>query len=152
MDRLSTELDANIIQCLAGSKISALSALSKTSKYYRSIAEPHLYRDLTFSIKRYVDLVLLFDTVLNRRELARHIHSFTLNDAEYSDIPQGSAEIFSGRMWKSFGCLKQAIDELVPPSSRTLAMMWLRRALVDAPIVDGQLAAILCLAQNIEHL
>jgi hypothetical protein len=50
MDRLSTELDENIIGRLDKA---ALNALSKTSTYYRNLAEAHLYRGLIFSVLQY---------------------------------------------------------------------------------------------------
>jgi len=76
MDRFSTELDEKIVQHLVGREASAL---SMTSKYYRSLAEPHLYQHLTFSMtKQYISLMLLFETLFGRQDLAKHIRSFTL--------------------------------------------------------------------------
>jgi hypothetical protein len=82
MNRLSTEIDENIAQRLDKKD---LSALLKTSRYHRTIAEPYLYGELTFSDQQHASISLLFNTILNRRELAGRIRSFTLTDKEHTN-------------------------------------------------------------------
>jgi len=149
MDRLSTELDEKIIQHLVGKEASAL---SMTSKYYRSLAEPQLYRELTFSTKQYIDLMLLFETLVDRQDLARHIRSFVLTNTGVSDTTPGFDDMFFLRLWKKVDTFKQIIDQAIPPDFKELATRWLGRIFSGAPVIDGQIAVILSLAKNLEHL
>ncbi|KAI4678360.1 hypothetical protein J4E81_010727 [Alternaria sp. BMP 2799] len=149
MDRLSTELDEKIIQQLVGKEASAL---SMTSKYYRSLAEPQLYRELDFSTKQYTSIMLLFDTLVDRQDLARHIRSFVLTNTGVSDTTPGFDDMFFLRLSNKFDAFKQIIDQAVPPESRELATRWRKRVFVGAPVIDGQIAVILSLAKNLEHL
>ncbi|KAF1842265.1 uncharacterized protein K460DRAFT_409681 [Cucurbitaria berberidis CBS 394.84] len=56
----------------------ALNNLSKVSKYYRSIAEPFLYRNLEFRGRQDTNIRWLFLTIVSRPGLAAHIRSFKL--------------------------------------------------------------------------
>lgn len=75
MGMLSTELDNNVAQHLV---IKELSALSRTFKYYRALAEPHLYKDVLFSTEQIYRIWFLLCTIVQRPSLAEHIRSFTL--------------------------------------------------------------------------
>jgi hypothetical protein len=79
LNKLSTELDENIVRRLARPE---LDALSRTSKYYRSLTEPYLYRNLVFSKHQAYEIQCLFLTILGRNELAKHIRSFTFTKDE----------------------------------------------------------------------
>ena len=149
MDRLSTELDEKIIQYLVGKEASAL---SMTSKYYRPLAERQLYRVLTFSTKECADLMLLLETLLDRQGLARHVRSFTLTDAGIPNTITELGDAFLLRLRTKFDACKQIIDGAVTPSSRELATRWLGLIFRGAPVIDRQLAVVLCLAKNLEHL
>jgi len=149
MDRLPTEIDEKIIQHLVGKEASAL---SMTSKYYRPLAERQLYQALTFSVKQYTSLMLLFDTLVGRQDLARHIRSFVLTNTGVSDTTPGFDDIFFLRLWNKFDAFKQIMDQAIPPSSRKLATRWLGQMFVGAPVIDGQIAVVLSLAKNLEHL
>jgi hypothetical protein len=73
LNKLSTELDENIVRRLARPE---LDALSRTSRYYSSLTEPYLYRNLVFSKYQAYEIQRLFLTILGRNELAKHIRSF----------------------------------------------------------------------------
>jgi hypothetical protein len=79
---LPTELDIKIIEvlCLTNDQ-KALSALSRTSKYYHKLVEPMLYRDLTFQAVDSIQIKRLFLTLLVREDLPQHIRSFILSDS-----------------------------------------------------------------------
>jgi hypothetical protein len=71
---LSTELDVKILELLHDDR-QALSAMSKTSKYYRTITEPILYRDILFPEVTVSKIKRLLMTLLDRSELAGYIRS-----------------------------------------------------------------------------
>lgn len=75
-DALSTELDTRIVALIEDQL--ALSSMSKVSKYYRTLAEPHLYRDFHFHEDGKRRACQLLVTLLRRPELAVHITSLTL--------------------------------------------------------------------------
>lgn len=50
-----------------------MSALSKSSRYYRSVTEPYLYQDTTLREKDENQLWRLFFTLLSRQPLVQHI-------------------------------------------------------------------------------
>lgn len=77
LDKLSTELDTTIAKHLDKA---ALSTFSKTSKYYRSVAEPYLYKDVLLRGYDECTLKRLFFTLLDRKELAQHIRNMTIVD------------------------------------------------------------------------
>jgi len=72
LDALSSELDCKICEYLCGDRRS-LNALSRTSKYYRAIAEPVLYKEIELSGETDYTLNLLLVTLLDLNELALHI-------------------------------------------------------------------------------
>jgi hypothetical protein len=79
---LPTELDIKIVEALCPTNDrKALSALSRTSKYYRKLVEPMLYRDLTLRAVDNIQIKRLFLTLLVREDLPLHIRSFTLSDS-----------------------------------------------------------------------
>jgi hypothetical protein len=149
MDRLSTEIDEHIIGRLDKA---ALDALSQTSKYYRTLAEAHLYRDLTFSINRPCSITLLCFTLLKRPELALYIQSCSLNEEMHNQRFLAFTDNFYNEFWNTVTVVKNAIDNITRSQPTRFALRWLSRVLQDAPIIDGQLAIILCLATNLEQL
>lgn len=70
LEVLPTEVDENIIRRLSKPE---LDSLSRTSRYYRNLTEPFLYKDLTFSTHHDHKIKRLFLTILERKELAVHI-------------------------------------------------------------------------------
>jgi hypothetical protein len=109
MDRLSTEIDEHIIGRLDKA---ALDALSQTSKYYRTLAEAHLYRDLTFSINRPCSITLLCFTLLKRPELALYIQSFSLNEEMHNQRFLAFTDNFYNEFWNTVTVVKNAIDNI----------------------------------------
>ena len=151
MNRLSTEIDENIAQRLDKKD---LSALLKTSRYHRTIAEPYLYGELTFSDQQHASISLLFNTILNRRELAGRIRSFTLTDKEHTNTFPRTHSPTS--LWPRLAEVKLLLEEFVPllssSSSRLLAKQWLQQLLAYAPVIDGKVAMIICLAKEINDI
>jgi hypothetical protein len=72
---LSTELDEHIVHQL---RQSDLHSISLTSKYYRALAEPQLYKEIRLCIQDNSGILWLFLILLDRKELAQHIQTFTL--------------------------------------------------------------------------
>jgi hypothetical protein len=70
MFSLSTELEENILRQLAQPE---LDSISRTSKYYRTLAEPFLYKSLKISEDQEYSLACLLVICLRRKELATHI-------------------------------------------------------------------------------
>jgi hypothetical protein len=77
MSALSTEIDEHVIQYLSHAD---LHNLSLVSKYYRALAEPHMYRHFVFRGNHAHTMFLLFFAILARKDLALHIKSFTLEE------------------------------------------------------------------------
>ena len=77
--QLSTELDANIASHLARD-LQSLSALSKASKYYRSVAEPFLYKDVKFHDMESWHLWCLLRTIIDRNGVALDLKRLRLHD------------------------------------------------------------------------
>jgi hypothetical protein len=77
MDKLSTEFDSKIANCLVGDT-QALSAFSKVNKHCRMVAEPCLCKGFVFKVSEYVPLVQMLLTLVHRKELALHISSIQL--------------------------------------------------------------------------
>ena len=73
MEKPSTEIDDIIMQHLSQHE---LATVSRTSKYYHALAEPHLYRNLVLSNN--TDVVLLMRTILERHNLTQYIRSISL--------------------------------------------------------------------------
>jgi hypothetical protein len=69
---LSTELDANIVGNLH-SDLRALDAMLRTSKYYRTVTERFLYKDIVISSDEVDVAKCLFLTVIDRYDLAFYI-------------------------------------------------------------------------------
>jgi hypothetical protein len=72
---LSTELDTNIVDFCDHE---SLHALSQTSKYWRTLSEPHLYNNLCFAIDQLMQMKQLLLTLLKRPDLVKHIKSFRI--------------------------------------------------------------------------
>ncbi|CAN9481906.1 unnamed protein product [Alternaria alternata] len=154
MNRLSTEIDENIAKRLDKKD---LSALLKTSRYHRTIAEPYLYGELTFSDQQHARISLLFNTIFDHRELAGRIRSFTLTDKEHTNTFPSTHS--STSLWPKLAEVKLLLEEFVPlssssssSSSRLLAKRWLQQLLAYAPVIDGKVAMIICLAKEINDI
>jgi hypothetical protein len=151
MQSLSTELDEMILGYLDPL---ALSALSMTSKYYRRIAEPHLYKNLVFYVEDAYGVFNLLFNLVNRQELAQHIQSFTLlDDPDYHDKQiRGVGEAFHWTLRKFGKKISRLIEDLCVDESFAFALRWQRAIVHDGTYLYGALALILCLAHNLQHL
>jgi len=149
MDRLATEIDEKIIQHLVGKEASAL---SMTSRYYRSLAETQLYRELKFSTEQCMDLMLLLETLVDRQDLAKHIHSFTITTHGMPELTLAFDAVLFSRFQIRINEYDRVISDVVPSSSRSRARRWLEQMYQGEHVIDGQLAVISCLAENMEHL
>ncbi|KAG9189825.1 aspartyl-tRNA synthetase [Alternaria panax] len=90
--RSPTELDIPILESLHDGQ-SALNAISTANKYFRGVAKPILYRDLDFSKATYLQTSRLLMTVLDRRELAKHIPSVTTSIRTEADLKEGKTRL-----------------------------------------------------------
>ncbi|CAO2657147.1 Nn.00g032730.m01.CDS01 [Neocucurbitaria sp. VM-36] len=129
-----------------------LNNLSKVSKYYRSIAEPYLYRHFSFWTRQKTNIRWLFLTIVSRPDLAAHIRSCKL--VEFGRHIKGEAldtgldEIFC----EMFQQLKSIVlDILGPNAPPELISNWVI-ALVRPDYFEGCLAYILFRAVSIESL
>jgi hypothetical protein len=128
----------------------------QTSRYHRTIAEPYLYGELTFSDQQHASISLLFNTILDRRELAGRIRSFTLANKEHTNTFPSTHSPTS--LWPRLAKVKLLLEEFVPLSSssssspRLLAKRWLQQLLAYAPVIDGKVAMIICLAKEINDI
>ena len=149
MDSLSTEVDDNIIRRLPRA---ALSSMSKTSKYYRSLAEPHLYRDLIFSVHQHISIMRLFLTLTIRPELAPYIRSFALTENKHKEAAFKFDDASFAMIWEMVPYLQRLIGKIAEGQEASFAMRWLSVFLKGKPYFDGPLACVLCIATNLEHL
>ncbi|KAF2254714.1 hypothetical protein BU26DRAFT_514575 [Trematosphaeria pertusa] len=156
MDKLSTELDANIAECLSGDA-QALSALSRVSKYYKAVAEPFLYEEIAIADSRHSAIKSLLLTLLNRNGLALRIKSFSLTMGGRGPPPPlrtDLGEAFKGT-FSHMQKIGDKIHEMVRPTTTpdiALVLDWVRQVLDPAPHADGALALVLCMANNLESL
>jgi hypothetical protein len=79
LNQLPAELDAIIVGYLADDK-KTMSAISKVSKYYRSVAKPYLYEDLVFCGDDWDGLTLLLSTLVRREQLGLYVKSLNVDD------------------------------------------------------------------------
>jgi hypothetical protein len=95
---LSTELDEPIIRQLPQSD---LHSISLTSKYYRALAEPHLYKDIRMCVQDNSGILWFFLTLLDRKELVQHIQTFTL--ASKDEVKMVNDDYVSGTYTQLYG-------------------------------------------------
>jgi hypothetical protein len=159
---LSTEIDAMIAKCLCGHS-AALSALARTSKYYRAVSEPHLYHDITILNRVEFRLKRLLITLLGR-PVARYIQSLAVNASRTEaqrhaiDAPVTEAD----RLASELALWSLTIKDLVIGvnlSDSTFASAWLQNVYVltpfyytPGPSTDGILAVVLSMSENVEHV
>ena len=83
---ISTELDEKIVTLLDQQ---GLHALCLTSAYYRSLAEPHLYRNLTFCTLDGARIQRLLLALIKRHDLTRHIRTVSFEEAQHGFTAAG---------------------------------------------------------------
>lgn len=151
LSAIPTELDERIFDYL---KRKELSAVSKVSKYYRRIAEPHLYRELRFVGYRNVNAHLLLLTLLSRNDLAVHIKRLAVE----KDSPAATDRIrwfgkAHKRMERYLDVLQNLIATIIgsDKSSAGVRIMWLGNVLAH-DFIEGTTMLIVCLSSNIVSL
>lgn len=146
---LSTELDENILQRLAQSE---LSLISRTSKYYWALAEPVLYKSVTFSKHQNYELVCFFLTILKRNDLAKHIRFFCCSVGEAKELRPISKHLYE-ELRDNIAAIRPIIQKMAAPlRDPKLTMYWYGCNYLLPSSTDGALATILCMASNLEHI
>lgn len=152
-DALPTELDNHIFGLLDHSD---LNVVSLTSKMYRKIAEPFLYRDLALKSGNHVSIRWLVVTLLQSPDLAKHIRSVdyaqTTQKAGDNDThvhlghPSVLLEQLSGSFRSVMTTLLGSGPDLAP-----LRVRWMGAVLSDDH-AEGSLTLIVSLAANLDSL
>jgi hypothetical protein len=141
LNKLSTELDENIVRHLARAE---LDALSRTNKYYRSLTEPYLYKDPVFSKHQAYEMQCLFLTILGRHELVKHIRSFTMTTHEVGMRARSSGRGFCSEILGHTSVVTQLIQTIIGRlADAQFAMRWLSRIFSYVHPFDSALAVIL---------
>jgi hypothetical protein len=119
LQALPTELDIRIVEYLATRDASRL---SRTSKYYRRVAEPIFYKDVVFT-NRQDDLIKRFLIILlDRDDMRLHVESLTLYDSgpsrtfETRGVIEFASDPSGGRvyeeLWKSLHKVQNIVNNL----------------------------------------
>ena len=149
MDAISTEVDELIIESLRSEDVSAM---SKVNKYYRGLAEKRLYRNLTFHTDCYYRINRLFLTVVDRPDIAKLIRSFMLTRKPSSHPISPVTDADRWAFWNEVTAVKALLEKMVKGRGPDILIRWLSRIYAGKCFFDGALAAILCLATNLEDL
>lgn len=149
IETLLTELDDTVIRRVGEAE---LSALSQTSKYYRTFTEPYLYSRIVLFTAHHERAALLFRTILHRQNLAKHINSLEVKYGDTVAATKGFTQEQVVEAWQSIILVKDTISSITKDGYLGLAVRWLSRVLLGPPSFDGGLAIVLCLASNLEVL
>jgi len=161
LEELPTELDAAIIDYLEQGD---LTELCLVSKYYRQLAEPHLYDSIEFYNNHEDRVNLLLFTLIKRKDLRSSIHHFVLRhepQAPWPEVPDLAPQIFEpvddGNIDLCDVLMAHAprITKLVSDLAHTykinphLKMEMFASVFDPYPHYDGPLALILCLITKV---
>ncbi|KAG9194014.1 hypothetical protein G6011_04049 [Alternaria panax] len=163
LQKLSTELDINIINRLDAPDLSSISCISK---YYRRISEPLLYREIGIGSDSHDRIKQLLLTFISRKDLRKLIQRFHLLHADdhNRDLPQHHPSIWFPedrdgdalyhRLWAHVVGIQEAMESM---SRRSLLIpqfktTWLASIFEPYPFFDGALSLILCLAYNLKTI
>lgn len=159
---LPTELDIKIIEDLCPTNDrKALSALFRTSKYYRKLVETMLYRDLTLLAVDDIQIKRLFLTLLVRENLPQHIRSFTLCSNDPLDNPDRhrytlAPDELADDLWKHDELIKSAVLKLPLSISSALELfggIFSRSGTsLSSPARYATITLILSMSTNIERI
>ncbi|KAJ8108607.1 hypothetical protein OPT61_g8058 [Boeremia exigua] len=147
LSALPTELHIQIAQYLQSTE---LSSVSKVSRYYRVIAEPHLYRYICIPAKQDVCARKLLLTLISRPDLATHVNGL--------EIEQGSH--LAKRIKASFLLLENALASVQAaiasvlgshPQHAAMRMMW-QGSIMAEEFLEGTIALIACLSPGLQSL
>ncbi|KAI4912062.1 hypothetical protein J4E90_006882 [Alternaria incomplexa] len=125
LQKLSTELDGQIASSLLGDT-KALSAFSKTNKYYRGIAEPYLFKNIEVAANDVETSLRLLFTLLDRKELALYIGSLTYTQpVRRQEVTNRSLkqEKLRSDVWKYKTAIQDRMDEVLFPVSAVQKMV-----------------------------
>jgi len=163
LQKLSTELDGQIASSLLGDT-KALSAFSKTNKYYRGIAEPYLFKNIEVAANDVETSLRLLFTLLDRKELALYIGSLTYTQpVRRQEVTNRSLkqEKLRSDVWKYKTAIQDRMDEVLFPVSGlphilSTKLRWCSE-IMTSPLGgtssnESAMALILCHAQNIRYL
>ena len=150
MNRLSTELDENILWRLVERK--DLNAMSQVSKYYRKIAEPFLYKDLVFDEDQYFRITVLFLTIVRRPDLAKYIKRVTLYQEWNARPIELSNDTYYREFFNNITTVRDMVDDIGKDLDWEVITRWFGSIYDGGETCDGALALILCLAPDLEHL
>ena len=162
---LSTEIDEMIIQYLPHH---ALHNLTLTNKYYRKIAEPHLYRNIHVRSTDSLSIPLLLLSLISRRELSQYIRSFALvtvdegrgrdttnlsNEASNMEAHRNTFEKTRKELFRKSPIIEEVLEKLAYPfRDPHYESNWYFFVLDATRSIDGALVLIICLALNLESL
>jgi hypothetical protein len=168
--QLSTERDVNIVEyCDDGD---SLLALCSTSRYWQSLAEPHLYEHVWFTIEEACKAKALLRTLLNRPELAQYIRIIDVDPSADTSGPttgpDASAPVQEHEKTSSNQArreqrihddikaatpqMTQIIETAWPKLSELIKTEWVQRMNDPTTCYDPFLAMILTLATNLEEM
>jgi hypothetical protein len=134
---LSTEMDTRIISFMDRR---SLDNMSRTSKYYRQITEPLLYRHLKFKGRDHAAIMHLSVVLTNRQDLANYIKSFKL-DGIANQNGRKTSESLSYQLLKSITNINNIIVEVLGSDAPAADKLhWLSALVAEEPHVDGYLA------------
>jgi hypothetical protein len=86
----------------------------RTSRYYRKVTEPFVYKDLVISSGDTRAVKSLILTLVNRNELAIHITTAILT--RQSGIYNTPKQTFAAQIWSIIDKIRAKIDEMKPLS------------------------------------
>jgi hypothetical protein len=162
LSKLSTELDATICNHLEGDQ-QTLSTFSRVSKYYRTIAEPNLYKNVNLKENDEYGLMRLSFTLVTRRALAQHVSSFTFMECRRSKmISTEQRSLIESGFRDHIGAIQEILGKLTGPgsgygSALSSPLSWFRMLLTQDHEPkkrkrDHVLALLLCMATNITSI
>jgi hypothetical protein len=148
LSSLSTELDERILAFLDHG---ALNAVSKVSKYYRAIAEPHLYGDLRFNDTQVKALKALMLTVISRLDLAAHIQIIRFSQ-HFRELDEADDEAFYQRFLHEMPAVQAAMVVMLGPGAPAKLLVDWVGAVAGPCSAEGCVAFIIGCAINIHCL
>jgi hypothetical protein len=148
---LSTELDDRIVSFL---EHKAINAISKVSRYYHRVAEPHLYHTLEFKDNQHLKSLRLLLTIVSRPKLAAYITILRLTPAnrrQHLDTIMKDEHLYTRLRDRLQDIQKALQDTSKSPPPKQLLSQWLS-AITHSQCLHGCLAYIVGQAVNLEDL
>jgi hypothetical protein len=163
LQALPTELDVMIIDNLNQQD---LSYMSQTSKYYRRISEPLLYRGIRFGTGQHHRIKQLLVTLVSREDLRKCTEYYDLVHADDHEqiMPYNYPSLMLSRdpdrdelydkLWAHVSDIQKILDNLAHrySISTQFKTAWLTLIFEPCPGFDGALSLLLCLAHNLKAM